>query len=219
VKQKFSEQEILRLLSNLKNAENNYPLEMIQSRRDMFIQQAAAITVSSRTAGTGTNSGGDSGLRASGKPGAGSSSLGMFLEAALVITIALEAGVAAYIYRDKIYDFINTTFSPKVEVATYPTDEFAVTPDDLPVTGGEPSAEPTVTLTVTVTLTDTPPPLLVATESYEDKTNNAVKEAVSTPTPQENPGNHFGNTPKPERTKDANNNSSDNKDKTKDKKK
>lgn len=218
MKQQFSDNDILKLLSTLKDAENNYPSAMIQSRRDMYVKQAAAIAVLSKTAGNGTNAGGNGKSPGSGTPGAGSSSMGKFLEAALMITIAMEAGVAAYIYRDKIIEFINTTIFPKVEVVSSPPEDLSSTPAAIPVTGDESiTGTPTepITATVTVTGTDTPLPAFVAPD---DKGGNGVIQAVeSTPTPNANPGNHYGNTPKPERTKDANNNSSNNNNKDKDK--
>jgi hypothetical protein len=226
VKQKFSDKNILELLSNLKNTENNYPSEMIQSRRDLYKKQAAAMAVLMKAAGNGTIAG--DGRNANSGP----ASLGTFLEIALVIMIVVEAGVAAYIYRDQIADFIDSTLSPKVEDDVNPPKDSTSTPVVLPAAGEEldtatpaplPIATPTITVTVIDTVIDapsaTPLPTLVP-EGLED-TQGANDQVQSTPPPpRDNPGNHYGNTPKPERTKDSNNNSSDDKDKQdKDKKK
>jgi hypothetical protein len=221
VKQEFSDKDILELLSNLKNAENNYPLEMIQSRRDLYKKQAATMAVLVKTTGNGTMAGDG------GSANAGPASLGTFLEVALVIMIVVEAGVAAYIYRDQIADFIHSTLSPKVEVEVDPLRDSTSTPVLLPAAGEEldtatptalPIDTPTITVTVTGTATDTPPatslPTLVP-EGLED-TQVTDEQIQSTPPPsRDNPGNHYGNTPKPERTKDSDNNSSDDKDKDK----
>jgi len=224
VKQQFSDNDILKLLSTLKDAENNYPSAMIQSRRDMYVKQAAAMALLSKTAGDGTNAGGNGKSPRSGTPGAGSSSMGRFLEAALMITVAIEAGAAAYIYRDKIVEFINTTIFPKVEVVSSPPEDLSSTPAAIPMIGDESiTGTPTqpFTATVTVTGTDTPSPAFVAPDdkggSGVNGGNGVLQAVESTPTPNANPGNHYGNTPKPERTKDANNNSSSNNNKDKDK--
>ena len=220
MKQKFSDKDILELLSNLKNAENNYPSEIIQSRRDLYKKQAAAMAVLVKTTGNG------------GSANAGPASLGTFLEIALVIMIVVEAGVAAYIYRDQIADFINSTLSPKVEVDVKPPKDPTSTPVVLPAAGEEfdaatptalPIDTPTITVTVTGTVIDTPPATSLPTLAPEglENTQFTDEQLQSTPPPpRDNPGNHYGNTPKPERTKDSNNNSSDDKDsKDKDKKK
>ncbi len=219
MKRKFSDKDVVNLLSSLKNAANNYPTEMIQLRRDMYMQQAAAMAILMKTSGGGTPTG-EGGASASGTgAGAGLFSLGTFFETALVITIMVEAGVAAYIYRDQIADFINSTLFPTVEVAANPTDDPSFTPAVIPVTGDEPATEsPAVTATVTVTVTDTPFPILVTESSAPDvqeDTNNDNLQVESTPPPVDNPGNHYGNTPKPERTKDAGNNPSDGQDTSK----
>ena len=216
MKQKYSDQDVVKLLSNLKNAEQSYPSEMIQSRRDMYMQQAAAMAILTKTSGGGTPAG-EGGASASGTgTGTGLFSLRTFFETALVITIMVEAGVAAYIYRDQIADFINSTLFPTVEVAANPTDDPSFTPAAVPVTGDELATEsPAVTATVTVTVTDTPFPNLVTESSapvVQEDTNSNNLQVESTPPPVDNPGNHYGNTPQPERTKDAGNNPSDGQD-------
>lgn len=213
MKQAVSEKDVLNLLSGLKTMGGNYPSDMIQSRRDLYIKQAAAMAVLTKTSGNGsgggTNAGGGGGMAATGGAGAvGSLSLGKFLETALVVAIAVEAGVAAYIYRDKIANFIDSNILPKVEVAANPTEDYSGTPDILSVTGTE-------TPTVTVTETDTPS--ISNDAAPENNNNSSIQESLSTPTPTDNPGNHYGNTPKPERTKDTTNNTNNNSKETKDK--
>lgn len=206
----------------MKNAENSYPSELILSRRDMYVKQAAAMAVLLKTAGNGTTTNRGNGASSSGTAIAGSASLGTLLETLLVIMIVVESGVAAYIYRDKIADFINTTFSSKVEVAANPTEDSPLTPAGIPVTGEEietatPAVTFTATSTVTVTAAGTSVPSLIPENKENTSSGNAVIESTPPPT-KDNPGNHFGNTPKPERTKDSKESPSDNKDKDKDKK-
>ena len=219
MKQAVSEKDVLNLLSNLKTMGGSYPSDMIQSRRDLYVKQAAAMAVLTKTTGNGngggTNTGG--GMAATGGAGAaGSLSLGKFLEAALVVAIAVEAGVAAYIYRDKIADFIDANISPKVEVAANPTEDYSGTPAIVPVTGDESISEtPTETPTVTVTETDTPS---ISNDGVPENNNgSSIQEPLSTPVPTDNPGNHYGNTPRPERTKDTTNNTNNSSQETKDK--
>jgi len=144
-----------------------------------------------------------------------------------MITIALEAGVAAYIYRDNIADFVTSTIFPRVEIAANPTENFSSTPALVPITGGETMTEtPIVTFTTTpsVTATGTPTSLLVepgndnnggqVTEPVLPANDPSNREIMSTPSPKDNPGNHYGNTPKPERTKDASKTPSNDKNKS-----
>lgn len=54
MKQKFDDRNIRKLFSNLKNVENDYPARMMRSRRNLYIRQAAAMTVVLRTTGDKT---------------------------------------------------------------------------------------------------------------------------------------------------------------------
>jgi hypothetical protein len=170
------------------------------------MQQAAAMAVLLKTAGPGTTAG--EGGASGAATGAGLFSLGTFFETALIITILMETAVATYIYRKQIADFINSSLFPKTEeIAAYPTGNASFTPAGIPVTGNQ-LATVTATLspTVTVTVTGTPIPMLVTESSVpdlQDNVNNANLQVESTPQPNEDPGNHYGNTPKPERTQDS----------------
>lgn len=192
MKNHLSDRDILNLLESLKNAENAYPQHMIQSRRSLYLRQAAAMTAMTSTAGNGPAA-----------PSAGGFSIGTLLETALIIALVIEAAVATYIYRDRIADFIERTLAPQVEVVDSPPD---ILPSDVPpgaqVSTETPDGDVTVTPTVTVTVTGTPPalqsPLPPAAGGPNDNDAGNSVQAVSTPQPtNDNPGLHLGQTKQP----------------------
>jgi hypothetical protein len=207
MKQVSNEQDVIQLLANLKQAENNYPSDLLLSRREMFVKQAASAAVAMDTAmkmNNGTNAG-NAAPAASSAPAA---SIGKLLEIVLITAIVVEAGAAAYLYRDNIADFINSIFSPRVEQVANPPDTV-----DIPNTGNAGVTEtPSATLTDTAVPTDT---LLAAPLQNDNDNDNGAgggegsgsgggdnPPAVSTPEPTK-PGLHLGQTPRPERTQPA----------------
>lgn len=206
MKRELNEQDVLNLLSGLKQSETNYPSELMDSRRDMFAKQiAAALVVINTAGGSGASSAGGSSAAGGGTSSTGASvatgvgsSVGTILETALVIAIVVEAGVATYIYRDKIVNFINSHLSPKTELVTNPPDDF-----NLPVTGdGIPTD---ISPTITETITGTPlPNVTVLPPSSPPQGNNETNPTTgstqvnSTPTPDNgNNGLHLGQTKQP----------------------
>jgi len=213
MKNKMSDQDVLNLLSNLKNAENNYPSDMIKSRRDSYIKQAAAMMALAGPGGNGaTEAGANQATIANGT--ASSLVTGKFLEVALIVALVIEAGVTAYIYRDKIADFINSTISPKVETVASPPAGYS--PDA--VAGEEASTEaPDVTETVTGTETPVPSGTLLPSAGNNDGNDGqGIQQVESTPDPNENPGLHLGQTKQPtddsDKDKQDNNSQPKNKD-------
>lgn len=196
---KNSEQDVLNILTRLKGSEGNYPSDMIQSRRDSFAKQAAAMAVLARaglksTTTTGSGQAAATSSTASTTNTIIGASMGKLLETALVVAIAAEAGVAGYIYRDKIADFFNSILNPKVEVAPsplpsniLPTEEFSTeTPEGI-------AAE-----------TETPIPSVTVLPTIENNGNNTTNNnsgatpVVSTPAPTDDtPGLHLGQTKQP----------------------
>jgi hypothetical protein len=227
MKKGFSEQEVLELLDHLKSAGNEYPSDMIRSRREVFIKQALAMA-------TLTGPGGENGGSSAGSLSSGleSFTLGRFFEIALVLALAAGAGVTAYIYRDTIADFVNSTLLPKTEVTAVSPQDSSSEPAVIPVTGEEDASEspnlvPTLTsppnaATPVTVVSSTPEPSHASQDSVEEtvmaedahvegsdlESLNAesVVEVQSTPVPNDNSGLHIGQTPKPERTLPANNN-------------
>ncbi len=207
MKQALNEQEVIRLLTSLKNAENEYPPDLLKSRREMFIQQSALAAASMNTALDVNNNGANAGGSSSSAPAASSSapaSIGTILQTVLIVAIVVEAGVATYLYRDKIAGFFSSVFSPRVEQIGIPPDQSS-SPDNLPST-----ADAALTETPVPTMTD---PSASTGETHSVTTpqnggsNNAGTgsggsnnpPAVSTPQPTK-PGLHLGQTPKPDRT-------------------
>lgn len=212
MKQKFSDADVVHLLTNLKDAGNGYPAEMIRSRREAYIKQAAAMSALVNTAGDGTMGG------TSGGASTGSASLGTLLEIALVTMIVVEAGAAAYVYRDQIADFFNSTLAPKVEVVSSPPGSF---PSEIPASEETSTMTPVITATFTVTVTGTPAPVVTispAAETVGDgitaSADSADVQIVSTPNPKDkdNSGLHLGQTKQPTKDTEKNDNS-DSKDK------
>ncbi|HLA07144.1 MAG TPA: hypothetical protein VJ022_06860 [Anaerolineales bacterium] len=197
--------EIVKLLTKLKKADEAYPLEMLASRRQKYIRRVAEIGV-----GLGVSAGLRHTIK-SGRSGAFAPTAGGLLEAALVIAIVAEASLATYFYRDKIADLIRSYSStPQVEDVTSPPTISSPLPEfnatDIPETAE--TSTPTETPTGTPILAETTNDVV---NDIVDDTNNVNNQAVYTPNPIGNNGNHFGQTPKPERIKDnGNNNSGDN---------
>lgn len=225
MKKGFSEQEVLELLDHLKSAGNEYPSDMIRSRREVFIKQASALAALAGAGGG--NGGGSAGIIGSGLE---SFTLGRLFEIALVLVLAAGAGIAAYIHRDAIADFVNSTLFPRIEATAIPPQDSSSEPALIPVTGkGEdddasdsPEAVST-TLTSSptaadpVTVTGTPEPSLAPAAGQDsDTTEDTNTESLnvedtvqvqSTPAPNDGSGLHLGQTPKPERTLPPNENS------------
>jgi hypothetical protein len=211
MKNRISDKEVLQLLTTLKNSDEGYPQDMIDSRRGAFARQAAAMAVLINAGVNGVNATGvgqtaltTSAASSGGTvPAIGGVSMGKILETALVIAIIAEAGVAAYVYREKIADFFNSVFNPRGEQA--------VTSPDNSVdfnTGNELLTDvPTETLTVTVTETPFPPEFTPPVQADDD--NNGGSQIASTPTPpptNDENGLHLGQTKQPTKEPDHNEN-------------
>lgn len=191
---------VVALLAKLKSAEVEYPPELFASRRQRFVQQAAAMGLAAGISPipkitSTTSAGGSAAVTWSGA-----------LEAILTIAIVIEAGAAAYFYRDQIAEFIRS-YNPGISatVSITPSDNESSLPKptgtELPTTAVTPQASPTNTPTMTATVTATPTVIV--------ENNEANDQIVSTPDLKGNNGNHYGQTPKPERTKDNNGNGDD----------
>jgi len=205
MKNKISDQDVLNLLTSLKNTENNYPSDMIQSRRDTYMKQAAAmaVLVGAGAGGNGASASGNAQTTTSGAVTGGSVSIGKLLETALVVALVIEAGIATYVYRDKIAEFFNSTFSSKIEQTANPPD------DSSPgILASEEASSVTPNGTSTITVTETPTPSVTSIPAAGDnnniENNSANGESVnitSTPDPNGDSGLHIGQTKQP--TKDT----------------
>jgi hypothetical protein len=223
--------DVIHLLKKLKNSNGVYPPDMLALRRQGYIKQVAEI---SSMAGLVV---GLKNIAKGGKAAAGlsSSAAGTVVEALLVIALVAEAGAVTFFYRGKVAEYLQTiTRVSKVEevasppVLLSPIVEVQVTPSPL--------ATLTTAVTVTVTETVTPatpsitPSSVLAASTALPKGSTGVDvqspaaggsdgnsggPSVSSPqNPKGNNGNHYGQTPQPERTKEPGPNGSSSQDST-----
>lgn len=198
--------DVFRLLQQLRESNGAYPTELLANRRQGYLKQVAEITAGAglaaalKTAAQGTQG-----------AGAGvSSTAGTLLETLLVVAIVAEAGTVTYFYRDKFVELYNNiSKSPKVEEVLVP-----------PV-NSSPIAEVMATATLVFTVTATGTPTITPSQVGEmpagqsgsndggsvtmssQESNPSGRPAVSTPEPNDNNGNHYGQTPIPARTKES----------------
>lgn len=185
-------QDIIKLLTKLKDVHVEYPDNILVGRRQIYLKRMAEIEL-------GMN-GGSKAATANPKHPGTSPTVGTLLEAALIVAIVAESGVMAYFYRDKLADFVQTIATePGVEEAT----PASVVPISSEVMGISPSpAVPSTlpsaavaTAEVPATSTSTPGPAMAGENS------GSATPGVNS-TPKGNNGNHYGQTPKPQRTKE-----------------
>ena len=198
------DKEIVRLITKLKESDEKYPPDLLAARRQRYLKQIGQV---------GLGMGVGAGIKNAGKSGkapALSSTTSTILESALVVAIVAETGTVAYFYRDKLAEFfqsIKAREEPRVEEVPPSTvsagqEIQGVTPSPAimstlpsPTLAGSPTA---------IELSSTPIPSLVE--------ENITINASSTPAPivdDGNNGHHYGQTPKPERTKEPKNNNND----------
>ncbi|HEX5808641.1 MAG TPA: hypothetical protein VFY25_08235 [Anaerolineales bacterium] len=228
------DQEIVGLLTKLKNAEGQYPEHMFVARRQMYLRRMAEISMGIPA---------DAGSRTAPKeptPPPVTPATSTLLESALLLAILVEASAVAYFYRDQLSDFFETiTNEPRVqEISPLPVVATSVEIQGITPSPASTATSPSATLAPSVsptslpaTLPSTPVPGLAddndgagtsnTTTTGETTTNNSntnpdtgSNQGGSTPAPNTNDnddqGNHYGQTPKPERTIEPNNNSSNN---------
>lgn len=207
------DQDIVKLLAKLKNAGGEYPEHLLVSRRHMYLKQMAEIGM-----GVGVNTGVENAAKTTNPPPVPPAA-STLLETVLLVAIVAETGAVAYFYRDKLADFFQTfTTDKRVQEVTPPPVPSAA----LEIEGVTPS--PAVTATIpSVVLFASPTDFLVPVTGtpipgVADEPGNgaspsgaAANPADSTPVPNANggsngdidhqdQGNHYGQTPKPERT-------------------
>ena len=188
------DEKVVELLSKLKNSNGGYPSDMLASRRQMYLKQVANIGI-----GVGIGAAMKNTVKSGNGAGATATITSKILEVALVAAIAIEAGTAAFLYRDKIADLVKTYTSPaNTQVAVPTSDDIASTDPALVEIIESPSATATpVTPSLTPSGTQSPQ---VAVNNNGNTGAGTNVGANSTPNPGGNNGNHFGQTPKPART-------------------
>jgi len=190
------DQKIVELLTKVKGVNGGYPPEMLESRRQSYLKNIAAEGLGAGI-GTGHKNAGKNGNKA-GFPDVA----GKLLETVLIVAIIAEAGALAYFYRDKLADIFQTfsTTSSVQEVTSPPVITFPLPELEISETAI------TVAPTGTVTVLPSGTPIPGSTGDPNINNDGGVTLSDSTPVPNGNNGNHYGQTPKPERTKENNNN-------------
>ena len=216
------DQDVVEIVKQLKRTEQAYPRELMDARRQMYMSQMA---------GLGLTSGAGSLFRNPFKRGGGFTFhpiAGKVLEFALLVAIVAETGMLAYLNRDKLVVFLHPT--TESISTTEITPEFL---SPILLTGAEATevtetAEPSQTPVPTANETPSATPVLNAAVSATTSIIDSVDESSpsgsgsaptsaspasvstsggSTPVPNSDNtdnGNHYGQTPKPDRTKESN---------------
>ena len=185
------DKEIVRLLTKLKDTDGKYPSDLFAARRQGYLRQMGEI-------GLGIGAGaGIKNLAKGGKVPVLSSATSTVLESALMVAIVAETGTVAYFYRDKLADLFQTI--------TKEVDGQEITPPPVhterAIQGITPSPAVTATLP-SATLSVSPTGTELTSTSLPGAVEDNTISTNSTPAPNGNNGNHYGQTPRPERTKD-----------------
>ncbi len=190
------DQDIIGLLTRLKDTSGEYPEQMRVARRQRFLKHMAEIELGI--------SGDRAGRKPAGrkKPPGASSTTGTLLQTVIIAALIAEASLMAYFYREQLADFFKTiTTGPGIEQLT----PAPVVPTPLEIQGLSPSAAVASTATAAdPTAHALTPAAGSLPAAFEDQSLTA--EINSTPVPNGNNGHHYGQTPKPERTKENNGN-------------
>ena len=204
MKPAISNKDVLQLLTVLKNSRDNNPQGSLESRREMFTKQAAAMAVLMKAGINGVNT-------TSGSTSIGPS-IGTFLETALAIVIIVEAGVAVYMYRERIAKFFSSTFGSNAEQIINPTvNSFTEKIATLESTPLSTAKIPTVKVVATSTPPDFIPVVTANTNENNSVEDPGTGQVTSTPDPGgSNNGLHLGQTKQPSKqpksTKEPKNN-------------
>ena len=192
-----NDQKVIGLLSKLKVSNGAYPSEIYAARRQAYLKQVASVGLGIGV-GAGLKNAAKSGNGAAGTVATVTSKI---LETALIAAIAIEAGTAAYLYRDKIAELVRTyTGSSNVQEVVPPTGAGSSSNSEL-VGNTEAPVVTVITSSGTVIVTSgTPSPEVAAGSNNNGGTTNLN----ATPGPSDKNGNQYGLTPKPVRTKDNN---------------
>ena len=205
------DKELIRLITKLKKADGKYPPDLLAARRQRYLKQMGQMGV-----GMGVATGIKNAVRG-GKTPAISSATSTILESALMVAIVAETGTVAYFYRDKlaeVFQSIKNREEPSlVEVPPSPIftgQEIQEVTLSAPVNATQPSSTLAPSPTA-IEIPSTPIPNIVE----ENNTINASSTAAPSANNLNNAihgnnGNHYGQTPKPQRTKEPKNNNASN---------
>lgn len=178
-KQALNSQDVIDLLSKLKESTPEYPADLLAARKAAFLQTVALQIPPKGMSGKG---GGDGGLSGSSTLGGMSTAQSILLQAVVGVWIIAAMLTAAYVFRDQIIDLLQDNGIVTIEVTHAPSVDPLI-PDTLaPATDISPTA--------ITPLANTPVPNV----NPETESPAEVQEA---PTEKDNPGLHLGQTPGP----------------------
>lgn len=188
----MSDQDIIKLLSNLNKSGVPYPPDLLAARRVTFMKQAAQLANVLKPATQSPKGRGPKSLPPS---------TGALLETVLIVAIVAEAGTAAYVYRARLTDLIKSfSQSPHVADTTVPHPSIATHTIQPVIIFGE-SLTPII---------NTPTPFTLETPQLSDD-NNGNNQADATPIPDKgNNGLHLGQTKVPDPQNGGNNSGGNN---------
>ncbi len=200
IRMEFEQQdkEIVELLTKLKNAGGHYPKELLASRRQIFLGQVASVGAGIGIGKTPKEMANP--VKAVSTPHIPVMSASSLIEPILVVAVVIQAGILVYNYRDKIAEFFNSVTSVSTSLSV-PAIESSI-PEV--VGSNNPTETPIPTTTSSVTPTTIPSLTTAQTDGINASGNGTVTVVVDTPKPNDNNGNHYGQTPKPDRTKEKN---------------
>lgn len=187
-KQSLNSQDVIKLLSKLKDNTPDYPVGLMAARKATFLQQAVAIKIDGN--GLSGKGGGDGGIGGSGGTG-GSGALGgmstaqaILLQAVIGVWVIAAMLSAAYVFRAQIIDLLQGNGIAVEMTQSLPSE--STVPTTMSATPEVPTAEFTPT-----SLTTAPGDLPVI-EATPDGSSGSQNTPDSL---KDNPGLHLGQTP------------------------
>jgi len=202
------DQDIIQLLAKLREIEAKYPEELLAARRQSYLHRMGEVGL-----GLGAERGMEEIAKDIKTPNVAPAA-GTLVETVLVDAIIVEALTLTYLYRDKLAGLVRTITAKagvqEVTPAPAVTTALEIKTATPALTATMPSAA-TLTMPVEIPATGTIAPL--PSVAQQDNNNTAGVDLLNaTPAPNDlngnhtNNGNHYGQTPKPERTKEKGNN-------------
>ena len=140
--------KIIELLAELKQKTPEYPPELLEARKQSFLQQAISINLQGK--GPGGESGASSGGGGSGSSGGSgvfggmSAVQGILLQATIGVWIIAAMLTAAYIFRNQIVDLLQGNETVNIEVTEAPPAVAAPAITEPPPTELPPTESPSV---------------------------------------------------------------------------
>jgi hypothetical protein len=193
-------EEIINLLSKLKDETPGYPAEMLAGRKAAFLKQAVNIKIDGKGQG---GEGGQQGGGSSAVSGGGAASPGVFLQALVGISIVAAMLSSAYMFRDQIVNVLQETEVVAQQESSQSSQQDASQPP-IASTPFAPQTTPAIPGLSAPVFAD-PPSEIVGTETPEELDNTnltgdlVVNETqaveITSGKTKSNNGLHLGQTP------------------------